>query len=307
MTHLPSRPRVLVTGASGFVGRYCLAALAQKQVEVHGLGRTEPGLDLPVIWHAQDLHDTAGTESLIRELQPSHLLHLAWYAEPGKYLHASENLRWVQSSLALFQMFQRSGGQRVVSAGSCLEYDLQAGYCSELTTARQSSHLYGNCKHALHLMGEAWGRQMGISFAWAHLFYLYGPGEAPNRLVPAVFNAILAGETIKCSHGRQIKDFLHVQDVAEALVAVLLSELQGAVNIGSGQPISVRELVFKQIAVSGQEAEVDFGAYPSSPFDPPFMVANTERLSQELRWQPKIALEKGLREMYQALQSGQTK
>ncbi|MBT9545487.1 MAG: NAD-dependent epimerase/dehydratase [Candidatus Sericytochromatia bacterium] len=305
MNTLPSQPRVLVTGASGFVGRYCLAALAQQQIEVHGLGRKEPGSDLPVIWHSQDLHDSAGTEKLLKDLQPSHLLHLAWYAEPGKYLHASENLLWVQSSLALFQAFQRFGGQRILSAGSCLEYDLQAGFCSELTTARKSSHLYGNCKHALHLMGEAWGRQMGISFAWAHLFYLYGPGEAPNRLVPAVFNAILAGETIKCSHGRQIKDFLHVQDVAEALVAVLLSDMQGAVNIGSGQPLSVRDLVLKQIAVSGQQAEVDFGAYPSSPFDPPFMVANTERLSQELSWQPKISLENGLYHLYQTLKSGQ--
>jgi nucleoside-diphosphate-sugar epimerase len=290
--------RILLTGASGFIGHYCLKTLIEQGFEVHAISRQAHDSFPEVAWHTLDLNDDQGLQSLMQTVRPTQLLHLAWYAEPGKYWHASENLNWVQNSLRLFQYFQAQGGQRILAAGSCLEYDMQYGYCSELSTPRKAEHLYGTSKHALHLMAESWAKQIGLSFAWAHLFYLYGPGEPSGRLVPAVFRSILNAETIRCSHGRQIKDFLHVADIAEALVAVLKSELQGPVNIGSGQPISIRELVLKQIAISELNIPVEFGAIASSATDPAFVVANIKRLREEVGWSPRIEIEEGLRDTF---------
>jgi nucleoside-diphosphate-sugar epimerase len=224
--------RVLITGATGFIGRHCLPTLLASGYEVHTASTRATSANLPDVHvHQADLLEPAQVAALLANVQPSHLLHLAWYTQPGSYWTSLENIRWVQASLDLLQTFVAHGGQRVVMAGSCAEYDLSYGYCAERITPLRPTTMYGKAKHALQLLEDAFAEQTQISAAWGRLFFLYGPHEYPERLVAAVIRALLQKQPARCSHGNQIRDFLYVQDAANAFVALLESDVRGAVNI----------------------------------------------------------------------------
>lgn len=287
--------RVLLTGASGFIGRHCAAPLWAAGYEVHAVSsqpRTETTPEMR--WHRSDLLDHAQVNRVLTEVKPTHLLHLAWYAVPGKYTISPENLRWCQASLELLRAFAENGGQRAVLAGSCFEYDLSYGYCSEELTPTRPATLYGVCKSGTEQVVRGFSRELGLSSAWGRIFYLYGPEEAPARLVPSVILSLLRGERARCTHGRQLRDFLHVQDVAEAFIALLNSAVAGAVNIGSGEPVTIRSLVGQIARRLEAEDRVDFGAIESAPSDPPAVIANAQKLREQVGWAPRWTLDEGL-------------
>ena len=287
--------RVLVTGAQGFIGRHALTALVARGFEVHAVTRRDP----PAVrdgcaWHVADLFDSTAIASLMRHVKPTHLLHFAWYAVPGRYWTASENFVWVQASLELMRRFQEVGGRRAVMAGTCAEYDWDFGYCSEGITPTRATTPYGACKLALQTMLDAFRTQMGVSTAWGRIFFLYGPHEHPSRLVSSVTQALLRGDPVPCSHGAQLRDFLYVQDVADAFVALLESEVTGPVNVASGQPVAIKDVVYKIADMVGRRDLIRLGALPTPPCDPPLLCADVRRLGAEVGWAPAYGLEAGL-------------
>ncbi len=287
--------RVLLTGATGLIGRHCLLPLLAKGYEVHTVAtRAAPANPLGIHAHQADLLDPAQVAVLLAVVQPSHLLHLAWYTQPGAYWGSLENIRWVQASLNLLQLFMAHGGRRVVMAGSCAEYDWNYGYCAEQITPLQPATMYGKAKHALQLLVDAFAEQTQISAAWGRIFFLYGPHEYPERLVAAVTRALLQGQPARCSHGNQIRDFLYVQDAADAFVALLESDVRGAVNIASGNPIRLRQLIYQIADSLQQRGLVQLGALPAPAHEPPLLVAKVDRLTNEVGWRPAYELEVGL-------------
>jgi nucleoside-diphosphate-sugar epimerase len=290
-----SMKRVLVTGATGFIGRHSLAVLLAAGYEVHAVTIEPPLSDsLGVLWHHADLLDDHQIQDLLDAVRPSHLLHFAWYATPGRYWIASENLQWVQASLALLQGFTRVGGQRVVMAGTCAEYDWNYGFCSEALTPPAPRMLYGVCKHAVQMMLTRFAQDNQISSAWGRIFFLYGPHERPERLVPTVIRSLLRNEPALCTHGNQVRDFLHVQDVASAFVALLDSSATGPVNIASGQAIRLKDMIYAIAAKTAQAPLVCLGAIPAPIDESPFLVADVRRLRDEVGWQPHFDLATGL-------------
>lgn len=247
-------------------------------------------------WHHTNLLDVKQVVKLVGVVQPTHLLHFAWFVVPGKYQTSLENLRWVQASLDLLNAFASSGGERVVMAGSCTEYDWRYGYCSEQITPLKPPALYGSCKHALQIMLNAFTSQTGISAAWGRIFFLYGPYEHPARLVASVIGSLLNNELACCSHGNQIRDFLYVQDVAEAFVALLESDVSGPINIGSGYPVALKDIIRKIAKKVNRQDLIQLGALPTSTNEPPLVVADTRRLTKEVNWVPKYDLDQGLEE-----------
>ena len=286
--------RVLVTGASGFIGRGTLAPLLAAGAEVHAVSSRgpDPGAPAAVRWHRRDLLGETTAHELLERVAPTHLLHLAWFAEPGAYWHSPENLSWVQASLRLLRAFAKRGGQRAVIAGSCAEYAWEARTrCVEGETPCRPSTLYGASKHGLHLIAERYAEEVGMSLAWGRVFFVFGPREHPARLASSVARALVTGEEAACSHGEQLRDFLYSEDLGDAFVALLRSEVEGPVNLASGTPARVRDLVEALAAAAGRPDLVRLGALPASPGEPAELLADVSRLRDEVGWMPSASLQ----------------
>jgi len=291
--------RVFLTGATGFIGSHVARLLVAEGCEVYALVR--PGSNL---WRIEDIvpllqvvpYDLFEKEELEAELsriRPELCLHLAWYAEPGKYLASRENIRLLNASLNLATLLESLGCKRFVSAGTCFEYDTSLGYLSETTPTAPSS-IYAASKLALHLVLEQIAGASSMSVAWIRLFYQYGPYEHERRLVPSVTRSLLRNQVAEATLGEQVRDFLHVEDVALAAWAVARSGLSGPVNIGSGEPVTVREIVTTIGAVLNRPELIALGALPDRASDPPFVCADNRRLVENTGWAPRYGLEEGL-------------
>ena len=273
---------MLVTGATGFVGRQALASLTARGYDVHAVGRRDV-----------DLVDPDATVRFVEELRPTHLLHFAWYAEPGAFWQSPENERWRAASVQLLEAFAASGGARAAVAGTCAEYDWSgSGILSEASTPLAPRTPYGAAKNALRAAAET----MSISLAWGRIFFLYGPHEDERRLVASATRALLAGEPARTTHGRQVRDFLHVADVGDAFAALLDSDVDGAVNIGSGERVAVSDVVQRIAALVGRPELVELGALEAPTDEPALLVADVGRLRDDVGWRPSRSLDDGLRE-----------
>jgi nucleoside-diphosphate-sugar epimerase len=276
--------RVLLTGASGLIGRHASAALLARGYEVHAVRSAE-----------YDLLSPAGAHDAVAAVRPEALLHLAWDTEHGAFWTSTENLRWVEATLRLLRAFVELGGTRAVLAGSCAEYDWSApSPYSEATSPLRPSTLYGAAKHGLHTIAAAFAEQHGVSLAWGRVFFLTGPGEAPGRLVPSVARALLDGRRAEVSAGLQVRDFLAARDVADGFAALLASDVTGAVNVASGEPIQLRDVIGAVARNTGGRERVDFGAVPTRPSDPPELVADVGRLRDEVGWRPSLSLDEAI-------------
>lgn len=289
--------KILVTGASGFIGRHCLSKLVARNYEVHAVSRETQRADSgDVCWHEADLLDLSCIPGLMAEIRPTHLLHMAWHVAPGVWASTGgdQYLRWVQSSLELLIRFTENSGERAVMAGSCTEYDWRYGYCSEAVTPLNPNTLYGVCKNSVQQQFSAFSRESGLSSAWGRIFFLYGPFENKARLVSSVINSILSGETARCTSGTQIRDFLYVDDVADAFVALTDSDVEGPVNIASGRPVLLKDVIYSIADRLGRKDLVSLGALPMPANETPLVAADISRLSGELGWKPQYDLDAGL-------------
>jgi nucleoside-diphosphate-sugar epimerase len=289
--------RVLLTGASGFIGGHCVEPLLRLDYEVHALSSQEPHQSSAnITWHQADLRVAGHARRVMESVKPTHLLHLAWFVVPGKLISSPENFGWVTSSFELIRDFADLGGTRAVVCGSGYEYDWNYGYCSERLTPTVPNTVYGCCKNALHELLRSFGDLNGLSNAWGRVFFLYGPREHPDRLVSSVIRSLLKGEAARCSHGRQIRDYMHVQDVAGGLVTLLDSNVQGAINVCSGQATTLRDIVLSIGRICQRPELVQLGAIPARANDSPLVVGDNARLTSETGWKQQLDLEAGLRE-----------
>jgi len=286
--------RVLLTGASGFIGSHCIDPLLTRGFEVHAqcTGLRE-GLRRDVTWHAADLLDTTAGRRLTSEVRPTHLLHLAWHVPPGKFVGAPENFRWVTASLDLLEAFSEHG-RRFVGAGSGYEYDWRFGYCTEGITPTVPDTVYGRCKNALRELAEGFATSRELSFAWGRIFFLYGPREHPQRLVSSVVRSLLRGEEAKSSHGLQIRDYMYVQDVADGIVALLDNPADGVYNICSGAAVTLRQILAEIARQIGRADLLRVGALPARANDAPLVVGSNQAMLSRVGWKPAFDLEKGL-------------
>jgi len=287
---------VLLTGASGFIGRHCIEPLLARGFEVHAISSKGVGGGIPgVHWHQGNLLEPGAARSILAAVKPSHLLHLAWFVVPGKLITSPENYNWVRASMELVQEFAAAGGKRLTTCGSGYEYDWRYGFCNEQLTAQIPNTVYGACKQALNLMTENFAATANLSSAWGRVFFLYGPHEHPQRLVSSIILSLLRGEPAKSSHGRQIRDYMHVQDVADGLVTLLDSEVRGTVNVSSGRATQIRDIVLTLGSLLGRPDLIQLGALPARANDAPMVVGDNARIAAELGWAPKYELDTGLK------------
>ncbi len=287
-------PRILVTGAGGFIGRHAIMPLLARGFEVHAATRAAlPGATC----HALDLMDGPATRALLDAIRPSHLLHLAWTVAPGGFWTTRENLDWVGATLALYRAFVACGGARFVGVGSCAEYDWAADAVAdpldEAAPCRPAT-LYGTAKDATRRILTEAAALDGLSFAWGRVFFLYGPGEKPGRLVSDTLARLTRGESIDTTAGTQRRDFLHVADVAGALAALARGAVTGAVNIASGEDRPLAEFLGEIGRQLGRPALLRFGARPMPANEPARLAACVTRLHDEVGFTPRFDLVSGI-------------
>ncbi len=293
--------RVLVTGAGGFVGRWSIGPLLNRGYEVHAVlsgshQRRAPQELREAAVHFADLLDAGQTDALLARVAPTHLLHFAWIATPGVYWHSAENFRWLDASRNLLRRFRAEGGARAVMAGSSAEYDWsRVGLCIESSSpladaAGGAPTAYAAGKLAMQKDLAQFAARERLSAAWGRIFFQFGPYEHPDRLVPSVIRHLLLNQEAPCTHGRQIRSFLHVADVGEAFAQLLDSEVQGPVNIGSADRIKVADLIERIAQQIGRPELVRLGARETVTEEPPLLVPDVHRLHDEVQWRPRLSL-----------------
>jgi len=288
--------RALVTGGGGFIGAHCVRELLRRGHDVTVLARPEDPLSR--LGGVRDrVEIVRGTrealpQDALRRCKPEACLHLAWYAEPGKYLDAERNIDCLTGSLALLRNLIAQGCQRFVGAGTCFEYEMRDTALRETDPARPAT-LYAAAKLALCETGQQLARQKGSRFAWGRVFYPYGPEEDPRRAVPGVINALLDERPFPASSGEQVRDYVHVEDVAGGFAALVEAEAQGVFNLCSGAPVSMRALFTALGSQLGKAELIEFGKFPARGWEPPYIVGDNARL-RALGWTPRHNLASGL-------------
>lgn len=287
-----AKPRILLTGANGFVGRQILAHLPAGG-EIHATTHSAPGGGGRAIWHRTDLRDPGECRRLIEELSPDILVHAAWNTSHGAFWEAEDNHDWFAAGCALFSAFAENGGQRIVSCGTCAEY---AGVSNEPRREAETDGgaepetLYGRSKLALleHLAG------LGIDYAWARIFLVYGEGEGERRLVPSVARALLTGQPAPCSTGEQLRDFMDVRDLGRAIAELAQAPFSGTINLGHGGFARIADVATLMGEIAGRPELVQLGALPSRPGEAPVLVPDLTRQEKEFGFHPGIGLREGL-------------
>lgn len=267
---------VLLTGSTGFVGRHVLYLLLSKKITVRlvvrgGIECLPSSPYIESILRSEDIFSesvewwssvTSGITTII---------HSAWYAEPGKYLNAVENLNCISGTLSLAQGAVVSGVKRFIGIGTCFEYKLGNSPAS-INTELQPSSIYASAKAAVYQTLLAFSKEAKISFSWCRLFYIFGDGEDDRRLVPYVRSKLEAGQFVELSSGTQIRDYMNVRDAAESIVSIALSNYEGAANICSGRAITIREFVEEIADQYGARHLLRFGARVDLDSGPHFVV-----------------------------------
>jgi len=290
-----SAPVVLLTGATGLIGRQTVAPLLARGYQVLAAsrsGRAVGGAE-PV---ALDCLERASVAAGLARHRPTHLVHLAWADALADRWTSPANLTWVGASLDLMAAFAAAGGKRAVMVGSCAEYDWSRaadGPMDEVTPLRPASP-YGAAKAATSLAALAGAKGLGLSLAWARPFFCYGAGEPEGRLAGDLVRGLSAGRTVECTDGLQRRDFLQTEDLGAALAALLASDVTGPVNIGAGQAIAVRDLILAIAGAMGRADHVRLGARARPHDDPPLIAADVTRLRAEVGFRPRHDLVSGV-------------
>ncbi|MBV7266293.1 NAD-dependent epimerase/dehydratase family protein [Erythrobacter ani] len=290
---------VIVTGASGFVGRSVVDQLRKQGAQVLALGKAPAGKPLPgVEWQSVDLLEADAAATLLTHYKASILIHAAWArAKAGGLWHLEENWIWRDASLRLFNEFWDRTGGHVVACGTCAEYDPpDHGECEEDITSIAPSSIYGRAKAELAEQAFTDAQKAGGSLTWARLFYLFGPFENTERLVPQIIDPILAGETAETGSGKAVRDFGFAPDMASGLATLAARRCRGAFNVGTGEGISIKALASRIAELCGREDLLHVGALPDRQGEAPRIVANTQKLRAATGWSPAYDLDTGLRD-----------
>lgn len=277
--------KVLLTGATGFIGSHVLKQLEDAEIDFIVAGRTRPAAYAGDFIEA-DLLQAAISKDIIQRAGISHLIHLAWYAEHGAYWKSPLNLRWVDATVQLTEAFCLAGGKQMVLAGTCAEYDWSYGYCTEANTPLNPASLYGTAKDVTRRLVTAMCAEHQVTCSWGRVFLPYGPGEDSRRLIPALINVFDGKRDPFGVNASPFRDFLHVEDVAAGFLTLLQEESAGAFNICSGQPVQIAEIVKLLAKSRNVDPQLVLSLTADRPGEPALLIGDNQKIMQ-LGWRSK--------------------
>jgi len=277
--------KILLTGGTGFIGSRVTKLLKQRGVGF-SLAVYEDDPELPILAREYDvvqvnLLEEKSRSNLLRTVKPDVLIHLAWYTEPNNFWQSTLNYDWLQASLDIFRKFAEYGGKRCIMTGTCAEYDWSEGGCFiEDQTPLAPATFYGIAKDALRRACQGYAIVSDISFLWCRLFWPYGPGEPEGRLFSSLKKDWDEGKTAICRAGNLKRDYMHVDDIAEALVAAVFAQQEGVINIASGKSVALGDLARQLAGSVGKQGLLQIGQVETGPGNPEEIFADVTRLRQ---------------------------
>lgn len=272
---------VLVTGAGGFVGRHVVADLTRRGIPHRAVDHR---------WQSP-----AELARLVAEASPvARCIHLGWHADPADYLVAvGPNALSLADTLALARLLDEAGCATLVVAGTSAEYAPAPGPVAEDAVVRPTT-VYGSAKALCHELLRTRHRPARTRVAWARIFNVIGPGEPPGRILPTVARALLSGAPVDLTTGTQVRDYVDVRDVAAALVAIAMADVEGPVNVSTGTPRTLRSALEGLARHAGDISSLRFGARESGPGENMYLVGRNDRLRTATSWQPSFEFEQTL-------------
>ena len=298
--------RVLVLGASGFIGRWVARRLHQAGADLYVAARDVRKLPHEECFSRQamdiDLLDPAALPGIVREAAPEIVFNLAGYginpAERDSARAAAINAEFLPQLVTAMKQVPttRWQGQRIVHTGSALEYGTCSGDLAETTCTRPTT-LYGRTKLAGTLALQQSAEQHGIAGITARLFTVYGPGERAGRLLPSLLEIARTGGSLELTAGTQHRDFTYVEDVVEGLLRLGTTRTSPGevVNLATGQLTSVRQFTEITARVLGIPAgHLHFGALPVREEEMAHKPVSTSKLRKLLSWVPTTTIQQGI-------------
>jgi nucleoside-diphosphate-sugar epimerase len=289
--------RILLTGATGFIGSAVARAAVNRGHHVLGLIRPQSfkgeGRQGQLEFIPGTLEDAPWTE--ISRFKPDVCIHTAWISTPGLYLEAPENRVLVGQSHAFLKRAMEEGAGFSLVLGTCIEYGTSGEKLNETSSAVTPVSLYARSKNELREILE----QDGIDLSWGRVFYPYGVGEHPQRLCSSIIAKLLKRQEVLLKTPNSIKDYIHVSDLAAAIVTIVERRSRGVINLGTGEGTSVMEIA-RMISGILECPELVRAATEPSPDPYPYVVADARRL-KALGWQPKVSLKEGISALIECL------
>ena len=294
--------KILITGGSGFIGSAFIRLALSRGHEIAALLTPRKGVPANVpenpnlIWLRGRLEAVPWAE--IAAFGADVCLHAAWITTPGACLESIENKSLLDASLRFLRKTCEFGVSHIVGLGTCSEYQIQAGPLSEDQTPSIPNTLYGHCKNQLRLALEADAQTGHMLFGWGRVFYTFGPGEHRLRLCSSIVHKLSRNEAVVLRTPDSIKDYIYVEDVASAVMAVIESRFRGVINLGTGTGTPVREIAAQLGQIMKKKHLIEEAQQAES--DPcPRVIADATKL-RALGWKPQWTLQAGLEEIVRA-------
>lgn len=286
--------KVLLTGASGFLGRYVLQSLQRQGIATVTLGRQRAANSAFAEFIEADLLTMPDFNALARQARATHLLHLAWFTEHGEFWTSPQNLSWIYASVRLADAFCNAGGQRVVMAGSCAEYEWsENSVLREDATPLNSATLYGTTKNTTRRLVNAICTEYQVPLLWGRMFLLHGTGENRARLIPSLIDVFRGQRPPFGINAYAARDFLHATDVAEGFNTLLRRGDSGAYNICSGQPVLLGDVARELARLLDADPQAVLSLASARRDEPATLIGDNSKL-KALGWQPALSLTQGL-------------
>jgi len=290
----PARKTILLTGASGLIGRELSVPLSSLGFDMYALTIDAKPPENGIHWIPCNLFDTLRVKEIMRDLHPTHLLNMAW-TTTGDYLKNQVNYDFLAAGINLSRTFAENGGSRAVFAGTCFEYRFKNDPIHETDPLDVGKTNYTFCKNELHETAKRIFTEAQISFGYGRIFFVFGKNESPTRLTGSVITKLLRNETVVIKGGPLLRDYMYTKDIANAFAAFADSSVTGDINISTGNTISIHDYVD---CIARKLNRQNLVLYEDNcQNQPPIILGNNTRLLREVGYKPRYTIPNALDEI----------